>query len=447
MFPIVVENLAEARLHRGRARHRREAVRPRPRVGARAERDPAPGLPRGVASSASTTTSARRRSRTSSTSASPTRSSSRSGTATTSRTCRSRWRRASASQGRGKFYEETGAIRDVIQNHLLQVVELPGHGGAVVSTYAEAIRDEQAKVLRDDAAARAPTNMVRGQFRGYRDEPGVRQDSYVATYAALRLYVDSWRWEGVPFYVRAGKCLATTVTEVMVELKNAAAGGLQRGRARRRATTCASGLSPRWRSRSARGPSGRARAWRASRSSCRSSMHDTEADGGHRVERTSGCSATPWPATRRCSRARTWSRRPGPSSIRCSTAPSPHIEYEPGNWGPPEADALARTSAAGTPRHERGRALHPALSRPPRCHAALGREPLRRRHRRRSLRRRPRARSSASPRACTDHSFAAVYTSPLDRTVETARILARPHALEFRSATACAKSATATGKD
>ena len=63
-------------------------------------------------------------------------------------------------------------------------------------------------------------HMVRGQFKGYRDEPGVAKDSFMATYAALRLYVDSWRWEGVPFYVRAGKSLAMTVTEVMVELKN-----------------------------------------------------------------------------------------------------------------------------------------------------------------------------------------------------------------------------------
>ena len=62
--------------------------------------------------------------------------------------------------------------------------------------------------------------MVRGQFKGYRDEPGVAKDSQVATYAALRLYVDSWRWEGVPFFMRAGKCLAKTVTEVNVELKN-----------------------------------------------------------------------------------------------------------------------------------------------------------------------------------------------------------------------------------
>jgi glucose-6-phosphate 1-dehydrogenase len=121
-------------------------------------------------------------------------------------------------KGRGKFYDETGVIRDVIQNHLLQVVSYIAME-APSSTYAEAIRDEQAKVLRT-VRPLSVDHVVRGQFRGYRDEPGVAKDSYMATYAALRLYVDSWRWQGVPFYVRAGKSLATTCTEVMVELKN-----------------------------------------------------------------------------------------------------------------------------------------------------------------------------------------------------------------------------------
>jgi glucose-6-phosphate 1-dehydrogenase len=120
-------------------------------------------------------------------------------------------------KGRGKFYEETGVIRDVIQNHLLQIVSYLAME-APSSAYGEGIRDEQAKVLR---TIRPMTNddMVRGQFRGFRDEPGVARDSYMATYAALRMYVDSWRWAGVPFYVRAGKCLKTTCTEVVVELK------------------------------------------------------------------------------------------------------------------------------------------------------------------------------------------------------------------------------------
>jgi len=121
-------------------------------------------------------------------------------------------------KGRGKFYEETGVIRDVIQNHLLQVVSYLAME-APSSTYPEAIRDEQAKVLRTVRPMSAD-NMVRGQFRGYRDEPGVAKDSYMATYAALRLFVDSWRWEGVPFVVRAGKSLKMTCTEVFIELKN-----------------------------------------------------------------------------------------------------------------------------------------------------------------------------------------------------------------------------------
>jgi glucose-6-phosphate 1-dehydrogenase len=120
--------------------------------------------------------------------------------------------------GRGKFYDETGVIRDVIQNHMFQVISYLAME-APSSTYDEAIRDEQAKVLRNVRPLNVD-NMVRGQFRGYRDEPGVAKDSYMATYAALRLYIDSWRWEGVPFYVRAGKSLNMTVTEITVELKN-----------------------------------------------------------------------------------------------------------------------------------------------------------------------------------------------------------------------------------
>jgi glucose-6-phosphate 1-dehydrogenase len=119
--------------------------------------------------------------------------------------------------GRGKFYDETGVVRDVIQNHLLQIVSYLAME-APSGTYDEAIRDEQAKVLRTVRPMEVQY-MVRGQFRGYRDEPGVAKDSYMATYAALQLHVDSWRWDGVPFYVRAGKSLAKTVTEVMIELK------------------------------------------------------------------------------------------------------------------------------------------------------------------------------------------------------------------------------------
>ncbi len=122
-------------------------------------------------------------------------------------------------KGRGKFYEETGVIRDVIQNHLLQVVSYLAME-APSSVWPEAIRDEQAKVLRNVRPI-DPKDMVRGQYLGYRDEEGVPKDSFMGTYAALKLYVDSWRWDGVPFYVRAGKALKTTTTELFVELKNA----------------------------------------------------------------------------------------------------------------------------------------------------------------------------------------------------------------------------------
>jgi glucose-6-phosphate 1-dehydrogenase len=121
-------------------------------------------------------------------------------------------------KGRGKLYEETGVIRDVIQNHLLQVISYLAME-APSSMIPEAIRDEQAKVLRTIRPI-SVEQTARGQFLGYRDEPGVSKTSEVPTYAALRLSVDSWRWEGVPFYVRAGKALKVTTTEVIVELKN-----------------------------------------------------------------------------------------------------------------------------------------------------------------------------------------------------------------------------------
>ena len=120
-------------------------------------------------------------------------------------------------QGRGKFYEEAGALRDVVQNHLLQVVSLlaleaPSGRGT------ESVRDEKAQTFRSMRPL-VPEDVVRGQFRGYRDETGVAPDSAVETFAAVRLYIDSWRWAGVPFYIRAGKKLPVTTTEVLVQLK------------------------------------------------------------------------------------------------------------------------------------------------------------------------------------------------------------------------------------
>jgi glucose-6-phosphate 1-dehydrogenase len=120
-------------------------------------------------------------------------------------------------QGRGAFYDQTGAIRDVIQNHLFQILcnlamEPP------VRLDSESIRDEKVKVLKAIRPLE-PDNLVRGQFRDYRQEKGVAADSKMETYAALRLEVDSWRWKGVPFYIRAGKHLPVTCTEVVGRLR------------------------------------------------------------------------------------------------------------------------------------------------------------------------------------------------------------------------------------
>ena len=118
---------------------------------------------------------------------------------------------------RGRFYEEAGAIRDVVQNHLLQVVTLVAMEPPV-GVDAEALRDERVKVLKAIEPV-DPSHVVRGQYRGYRQEQGVAPDSDVETFAALRLSIESWRWAGVPFYVRAGKNLAASATEVVVEFK------------------------------------------------------------------------------------------------------------------------------------------------------------------------------------------------------------------------------------
>jgi glucose-6-phosphate 1-dehydrogenase len=120
-------------------------------------------------------------------------------------------------QGRGQFYDDTGAIRDVVQNHLLQVMTLLTMEPPSILRQ-DAIHNEQVKVLQAIPPA-DPRRVVRGQFRGYRDEPGVRCDSEVETFAALRLEIDSWRWAGVPFLIRAGKCLPVTATEVMVRFQ------------------------------------------------------------------------------------------------------------------------------------------------------------------------------------------------------------------------------------
>ena len=144
-------------------------------------------------------------------------------------------------QGRGAFYDQTGAIRDVMQNHIFQVMcnlamECPAR------TDSESIRDEKVKVLKAIPPIEAK-DLVRGQFQGYLDEKGVAPGSQMETFAALRLEIKSWRWEGVPFYIRAGKNLPVTCTEVMARLRSLRRRTLPT-RTRRR-TICGSGSARR----------------------------------------------------------------------------------------------------------------------------------------------------------------------------------------------------------
>ncbi len=206
-------------------------------------------------------------------------------------------------QGRGRFYEEAGAIRDVIQNHMLQVVAFLAME-APTRTYAESLHDEQVKVFHMIRPL-SPDDLVRGQFRGYRNEPGVAPDSNVETFAAVRLHIDSWRWDGVPFFIRAGKCLPTTTTEVTVTLKRPPLSRLAAG-----------DITP-----SARASNDRARRSQPSRRSSRSCTSPRAT----RWTPTSGCSGTRWRATACSSRARTVSRRRGRSSSRSCARPRPSM--------------------------------------------------------------------------------------------------------------------------
>jgi len=120
-------------------------------------------------------------------------------------------------QGRGKFYDETGAIRDVIQNHHMQLTAILAMDPPVGDD-VEAVRDEKARIFKAMAPLDA-AHVVRGQFRGYRDEPGVARDSRVETFAAVALRIDTWRWADVPFFIRAGKCLPVDAIELRVQFK------------------------------------------------------------------------------------------------------------------------------------------------------------------------------------------------------------------------------------
>jgi glucose-6-phosphate 1-dehydrogenase len=143
--------------------------------------------------------------------------SNRSGATTTSPACSLRWRCSSASRARGAFYGSAGCLRDVMQNHLFRIV-------ALLAMEPPASRDFEAghRHKADVLAAMRPlgtADIPRGQYQGYRDDPQVAQDSDVDTFCALRVFVDSWRWGGVPWYLRSGKCLPVTASEVLVRLK------------------------------------------------------------------------------------------------------------------------------------------------------------------------------------------------------------------------------------
>jgi glucose-6-phosphate 1-dehydrogenase len=120
-------------------------------------------------------------------------------------------------QGRGAFYDGTGAIRDVVQNHLFQLLSNLAMEPPVRSD-SESLRDEKVKVLKAIPPLEEQ-NLIRGQFQGYRNETGVRKDSQTETFAALQLEINSWRWKGVPFYIRAGKCLPMTCTEIVAKFR------------------------------------------------------------------------------------------------------------------------------------------------------------------------------------------------------------------------------------
>ena len=130
---------------------------------------------------------------------------------------RSPWPRSFGVEDRGAFYDETGALLDVVQNHMLQVLANLMMDPPTGEDH-EATRDQKAALLKAVRPLDA-SSIVRGQYRGYRSVPGVKPNSGVETFVAVKLGVDSWRWEGVPIFIRAGKCLPVTAAEVLVEFK------------------------------------------------------------------------------------------------------------------------------------------------------------------------------------------------------------------------------------
>ena len=236
-------------------------------------------------------------------------------------------------QGRGAFYEQVGTIRDVVQNHLFQVLanlamEPP------IRTDSESIRDEKVKVLKAIPPL-DPKNLVRGQFRGYRQEPGVAPDSKVETFAALKLDIDSWRWRGVPFYIRAGKYLPVTCTEILIrlrqpptmykhynleiELRAAADQSRRRAGVRLQRDVAGRGIAKRIVGIAGQPPSLRARRWTP----------------------TNGCSPTRWREIATLFAREDYVEEAWRIVDPVLKAGTPVHEYDPKTWGPAEGERVS----------------------------------------------------------------------------------------------------------
>ena len=239
-------------------------------------------------------------------------------------------------EDRGHFYDPVGALRDVVVNHLMQAVALAAME-APAGNDAATLKDAKFALFRSIHDA-SPAHYVRGQYDGYREIDGVAKDSTTETYAALRLEIDNWRWSGVPWFIRTGKKLPVTQTELRAVFRDPAASGLHGARPPPPRTEPAR--------RQARPLDGHARwcsthtapiapAPVASRSTWSSPSRAARPRPPTRCSCSTRCAGTP-----RASPARTASKRPGASSNRCSASRPPVHAYAPGSWGPPEAEEL-----------------------------------------------------------------------------------------------------------
>jgi glucose-6-phosphate 1-dehydrogenase len=235
---------------------------------------------------------------------------------------------------RGGFYESAGALRDVVQNHLFQIVALlamePPSTPGVLAAQGEKAAVFQA--MRPLTAA----DVVRGQYDGYRQEKDVAADSDVETFCALRLFIDSWRWAGVPWYLRAGKRLPTSAAEVLVRLQPPPQRLFQDSPA---TAVDSNYLRFKLQPTSAIALAARVKRPGSGFAGERQELYLCE-DLKARNRPTKGCSKMRWPATDRSSPVRTPSRRPGPSSTRCSPTTRRHFRMRPAAGDPAAADAL-----------------------------------------------------------------------------------------------------------